>query len=83
MLNTDEVKKINTLYQDIDKKDVEIASLQNQLAVNNQTIEILNRTIENNKVLVEGLTQKADIIISMLNSQPQLKTSSKSVGKTK
>ena len=66
MLNTVEVKKINNLYQDLDKKDVEIASLRNQLEVNSQTIEYLNRTIENNKALIEGLNQKADNILNLL-----------------
>lgn len=66
MLSTDEVKKINNLYQDLDKKEAEIVSLQNQLTVNNQTINLLNKTIENNKSLIEGLTQKVDNILSLL-----------------
>ena len=63
-LNQDEITRINDLFKQLDKKDFEISGLRNELNAAQQTVSVLNSTIETNKQLIAELGGKIDKIIT-------------------
>lgn len=72
-LNQDEITRINDLFKQLDKKDFEISGLRNELNAAQQTVSVLNSTIETNKQLIAELGGKIDKIITLVEKKATVK----------
>jgi hypothetical protein len=72
-LNQDEITRINDLFKQLDRKDFEISGLRNELSAAQQTVSVLNSTIENNKQLITELGGKIDKIITLVDKKATAK----------
>ena len=66
-LESDEIKKINDLYKELDQKELKIQSIDNNLVTAQNTVNFLNQSIENYKEIVSELSGKMDTVISHLD----------------
>ena len=67
-LETDEIKKINDLYKELDQKELKIQSIDNNLVTAQNTVNFLNQSIENYKEVISELSGKLDTVIAKRDS---------------
>jgi len=72
-LSQDEIQKINDLFKQLDKKDIEISSLRNELNTSLQTVNVLNASIEANKTLLTDINNKVEQILGALDKKTTAK----------
>tara|TARA_R100001244_G_scaffold24597_1_gene24900 strand:- start:175 stop:402 length:228 start_codon:yes stop_codon:yes gene_type:complete len=72
-LETQEIKKINDLYKEIDQKELKIQSIDNNLVTAQNTVNFLNQSIENYKEVVSELSGKLDTVIDLLTKTSKAK----------
>jgi predicted nucleic acid-binding Zn-ribbon protein len=72
-LETDEIKKINDLYKELDQKELKIQSIDNNLVTAQNTVNFLNQSIENYKEVVSELSGKLDTVIDLLTKTSKAK----------
>jgi len=72
-LETQEIKKINDLYKEIDQKELKIQSIDNNLVTAQNTVNFLNKSIENYKEVVSELSGKLDTVIDLLTKTSKAK----------
>ena len=72
-LETDEIKKINDLYKELDQKELKIQSIDNNLVTAQNTVNFLNQSIENYKEIVSELSGKLDTVIDLLTKTSKAK----------
>lgn len=72
-LSQDEIQKINDLFKQLDKKDIEISSLRNELNTSLQTVNVLNASIEANKNLLTDINNKVEQILGALDKKTTAK----------
>ncbi len=72
-LETQEIKKINDLYKELDQKELKIQSIDNNLVTAQNTVNFLNQSIENYKEIVSELSGKLDTVIDLLTKTSKAK----------
>jgi predicted nucleic acid-binding Zn-ribbon protein len=72
-LETDEIKKINDLYKELDQKELKIQSIDNNLVTAQNTVNFLNQSIENYKEVISELSGKLDTVIDLLTKTSKAK----------
>lgn len=72
-LETQEIKKINDLYKELDQKELKIQSIDNNLVTAQNTVNFLNQSIENYKEVISELSGKLDTVIDLLTKTSKAK----------
>ena len=72
-LSQNEIQKINDLFKQLDRKEMEISSLRNELNTSLQTVNVLNASIEANKILLTAVNSKVDQILEALDKKTTAK----------
>jgi predicted nucleic acid-binding Zn-ribbon protein len=72
-LETQEIKKINDLYKELDQKELKIQSIDNNLVTAQNTVNFLNQSIESYKEVISELSGKLDTVIDLLTKTSKAK----------
>lgn len=79
-LNAEEINKINTMFKQIDEKDISINNLNTQLETAQATVNFLSNALEEYKTTVSELNNKVDLILEAVTKKapaPVKKTAAK------